>query len=239
MNFQRIDKIIATAFNISRSEARNIIRCGRVAVNGEVVKDPSFSADSESGEILCDGQAVAYKKYIYIVMNKPKGVLSACDDKNRQTVVDLLPQNLRRRGIAPVGRLDKDTTGLLLLTDDGQLAHKIISPKSNITKKYRVDLDGVIPENAVQEFERGITLADGSRCLPARLEIEGSHTATVEIMEGKYHQIKRMFGVLDLGVNELTRLKIGGLELPRDLKEGQCRELTQEERELVHKKLIY
>ncbi len=229
MNSQRLDKIIASQLNISRTEAKSDIKGGFVTVGGIIQKNPSVNIDPEKEEIFYKGQAVIFKKYLYLVMNKPKGVLSASNDKKRQTVVDLVPENLRRSGIAPIGRLDKDTTGLLLLTDDGQFAHKVISPKSGVNKLYEVELDGEIPQNAVFEFEKGIVLADGTRCLPASLKITGERTALVEIREGKYHQIKRMFGVIDLGVVELKRLKIGNLQLPQDLSEGQCRELAPEE----------
>ncbi len=233
MNRQRLDKIISSQLNISRTDAKADIRRGFVSVSGEVIKNPSLSFDPESAEICYRGQAVSFKEYLYIIMNKPKGVLSASTDKNRETVVDLIPENLRRPDIAPVGRLDKDTTGLLILTDDGQFAHKVISPKSGIKKLYEAELDGEIPLSAIEAFEKGIVLADGTSCLPARLQIKASKTALVEICEGKYHQIKRMFGVVGLGVAELKRLKVGELWLPDDLKEGECRELTPEELEKI------
>ena len=133
----RLDKLIASQLNISRKEARLAIRKGRVSVNGEVVKNPEFSAEPEKDALLFDGQAVCYKKYIYIVMNKPAGVLSASSDKSRETVVDLVPENLRRKGLFPVGRLDKDTTGLLIITDDGDFAHRVQKKKKNILKKRK------------------------------------------------------------------------------------------------------
>lgn len=226
---QRLDKIISSQLNISRSDARTGIRKGFAAVGGETVRDPSRSFSPTDSDITYKGQAVTFKEYIYIVLNKPKGVLSASTDKNRQTVVDLVPPELSRQNLSPVGRLDKDTTGLLLITDDGQFSHKVISPKSNIKKVYSVILDAPIPKNACEEFEKGVVLTDGTKCLPAKLEIKGKNEALVEIREGKYHQIKRMFGVLGLGVNELKRLSVGGFKLPEDLEEGQCRELTESE----------
>ncbi len=229
MNLQRLDKIIASQLNISRTNAKSDIKKGLVSVDGVVVKDPSDSFCPQTSAVVYRGQAISFKEHIYIVMNKPKGVLSASNDKNRKTVVDLVPSHLSRLGLAPVGRLDKDTTGLLLITDDGQFAHKVISPKSNIKKVYEVFLDGPIPPEAVKEFEKGVTLADGTKCLPAKLEILEPQKARVEIREGKYHQIKRMFGVVGLGVNGLKRLSIGKLGLPLDLSEGQSRELTEKE----------
>ena len=230
---QRLDKIIASQFNISRADAKLKIRKGQVSVGGKVVGDPAFSVCPEKDLITLDGQAVVFKKFIYIVMNKPKGILSASSDKKRQTVVDLVPKELRRPNICPVGRLDKDTTGLLILTDDGQFAHKVISPKSDIKKVYEVTLDGEIPLSAIDKFAEGIVLHDGTKCLPARLEIVNSNTVKVEIREGKYHQIKRMFGVIDLGVNELKRLSIGDFTLPPDLKEGECREMTEKQIKMI------
>ena len=229
MNRQRLDKIISSQLNISRTEAKTDIRAGAVCVDGLIVRSPSFLLDTDNSEITYKGQAVNYKKYIYLVMNKPKGVLSASTDKNRQTVVDLVPPELRRTDLAPVGRLDKDTTGLLLITDDGQFAHKVISPKSDIKKLYDAELDGEVSPADIQKFKDGIVLADGTACLPAMLKVTENRKALVEIKEGKYHQIKRMFGVIGLGVVELKRLKIGGFALPNDLKEGECRELTEYE----------
>lgn len=230
---QRLDKIIASQFNISRTDAKSKIKRRQVSVNGEVVRDPAFSVCPEKDLITLGGQAVAFKKFVYIVMNKPKGILSASSDKNRQTVVDLVPKEIRRPNICPVGRLDKDTTGLLILTDDGQFAHKVISPKSDIKKVYEVTLDGEISPDAIDKFADGLILHDGTKCLPAGLEIINRNKARVEIREGKYHQVKRMFGVIDLGVNELKRLSIGDLTLPPDLKEGECREMTEKQIQMI------
>ena len=210
----RLDKLIASQLNISRKEARLAIRKGRVSVNGEVVKNPEFSADPEKDTLLFDGQAVCYKKYIYIVMNKPAGVLSASSDKSRETVVDLVPENLRRKGLFPVGRLDKDTTGLLIITDDGDFAHRVLSPQKNIFKTYIAELDGDITEETLDVFSREITLADGTVCRRAYLKKLDTRTAEIKICEGRYHQIKRMLGVAGLGVNSLERRAIGGYALP-------------------------
>ncbi len=229
MSLQRLDKIISSQLNISRTNAKSDIRKGFVSVDGVTVRDPSALFLPEDTKITYKGQAVNFKKYIYLMLNKPKGVLSASNDKNRKTVVDLVPPELRRMNLSPVGRLDKDTTGLLLLTDDGQFAHRVISPKSDIKKVYEVELDAPIPHSLTEEFAKGVVLADGTKCLPAKLEILSSFSAKVEIREGKYHQIKRMFGTAELGVNELKRLSIGKLTLPKDLEEGECRELTSDE----------
>lgn len=229
MNLQRLDKIISSQLNISRTNAKADIRKGFVSVDGVTVKDPTNAYSPEKVSITYKGQAVNFKEYVYIIMNKPKGVLSASSDKNRKTVIDLIPPELKRLNLSPVGRLDKDTTGLLIITDDGQFAHRVISPKSDIKKVYEVVLDAPVPQSAVEQFSKGVALADGTKCLPAKLQILSPFVAKVEIREGKYHQIKRMFGTVGLGVNELKRLSIGKLALPTELKEGQCRELTEDE----------
>ncbi len=230
---QRLDKIISSQLNISRSVARNDIRIGKVFVDGELIRDPSFQADPERSFIKYCGRPVCYKEYVYILMNKPKGVLSASEDKKRETVVDLVPDELRRGGLAPVGRLDKDTTGLLIITDDGEFAHNVISPKKNVVKTYKVELDGPVTQEMAELFEKGVVLADGTKCRPAVLRDLGENTAEIKISEGKYHQIKRMFGVVGLGVNQLERVALGGLALPEELAVGECRELSKSELEQI------
>ena len=229
MNLQRLDKIISSQFNVSRSTARKHIGWGRVTVNGKKYHDPSLQFDPNTVSIEYSGQALEYKEHIYLVLNKPAGIISASDDKSRETVVDLVPENLKRNGLFPVGRLDRDTTGILLITDDGDFSHSIIHPKKKISKTYVAELDGMPTEDAVEVFEKGVVLADGTKCKSAGLVINGSNTATITISEGKYHQIKRMFGTIGLGVNSLKRISIGSLSLPCDLAEGECRELTKVE----------
>ncbi len=232
MKQERLDKIIATQFNVSRRDARIAIRRGKVKVCGKTVRDFGLLTNIDS-EISFDGQALNYKEHIYILMNKPKGVLSASSDKNKKTVVDLVPENLRRQGLFPVGRLDKDTTGFLIITDDGDFAHKAISPKYEVYKTYIVRLDGELTEDMTTAFADGITLADGTKCRKATLEILDKNTARVKICEGKYHQIKRMFGVVGLGVNELKREAVGAFSLPKDLAEGDCIEVSTAEIEQI------
>lgn len=229
MNQQRLDKIISSQFNISRSIARKHIGWGRVTVDGKQRRDPSALFDPELCKIEYSGQALCYKEHLYLVMNKPAGILCASNDKTRKTVVDLVPEDIKRTGLFPVGRLDKDTTGLLLITDDGDFSHKVIHPKKKVPKVYLAQLDAELDETAVAAFKAGVVLADGERCKPAVLTLMEDRMAMVEISEGKYHQIKRMFGTVGAGVNSLKRLSIGGLSLPDDLKTGDCRELTQEE----------
>lgn len=233
MKKQRLDKFIANQLIIPRSVVRKGIYRGLATVNDTVVRDIAFSIDSENDSIAYDGTKIGYKEYVYILMNKPKGVLSAATDKSRKTVVDLVPEHLKRQDIAPVGRLDKDTTGLLLITDDGVFAHNCISPKKEISKSYIVTLDGDINDEMIQKFKTGITLVDGTMCKSAILERIDKNIARVIISEGKYHQVKRMFGIVGLGVNELHREAIGGLYLPNDLKSGECIEMTKEYLESV------
>lgn len=225
---ERFDKIIANQFNISRKDARIGIRRGKGVVDGAVVRDPSQAVDTNS-VITFNGQAMDYKKYIYILMNKPKGVLSASNDKKRKTVVDLVPEELLRASLFPVGRLDKDTTGLLIITDDGDFAHKVIAPNKNVYKTYVATLDGPVTADMADAFARGIVLADGTQCKKAVLTPLEGNMAQIKISEGKYHQIKRMFGTVGLGVNELERIALGGLALPPNLEKGQCRLLSDEE----------
>jgi len=229
----RLDKFISSQLNVSRNEAHLAIKKGTVTVNGEVIRDRSLIINPNADKITHNGQAITYKKYIYILMNKPSGVLSASNDKNRHTVVDLVPPNLKRQGLFPVGRLDKDTTGLLIITDDGEFAHRVISPKSNIPKCYLAELDGDINDEIIARFSEGIVLADGTKCKPAELCRVSKNVARITITEGKYHQIKRMFGVFDLGVNSLHRESVGHLKLPKELFFGQCVEILSKDVELL------
>jgi len=225
MNLQRLDKIVSSGKNISRADARKLIRQGKITVGGEVIRDISLRLDAQNSLIEFEGQALNYKEHIYILMNKPKGILSASNDKSRKTVVDLVPDSMKRPGLFPVGRLDKDTTGLLIITDDGDFAHRVISPKKNIAKCYSVILDGTLSAEMSNIFKKGVVLADGTVCKPAQLNIIEENKAEIIITEGKYHQIKRMFGTVGLGVVELERISIGKLTLPENLAYGQCKEL--------------
>ncbi len=229
MSKERLDKFISNQLNISRSMVKTALKRGQATVNGEVIKSPSVSVDSDKDKVCFDGKEIIYKKYVYILMNKPKGILSASNDKNRKTVVDLVPDGLKRTGLFPVGRLDKDTTGFLIITDNGEYAHNCISPKKDIPKSYIVTLDGYVTEDMIALFERGIVLADGYECKPAKLEIIEENKVRITITEGKYHQIKRMFGVVELGVNELHRESMGDMKLPENLESGKCIELTEKE----------
>lgn len=227
---ERLDKIISAGGGVSRSDARKLILKSKVTVNQKTVRDIAFKVDPNEDIIALNGEKISYKKHLYLVMNKPKGVLTATEDKNKQTVIDLIPDELRRRDLFPVGRLDKNTTGLLIITNDGDFAHTLLAPNKKVPKKYFVTLDGIIDKELVQKFKDGLTLVDGTKLSPAELEISSEpNNAFVTITEGKYHQIKRMFGLFGLGVNELKRVSFAGLVLPADLSEGGIRELTVNE----------
>lgn len=227
MGLQRLDKIIAAQLNISRKDVKSGIRKGKANVNGEIICSADYQIDPEKDRITYGGQAVKYKQFIYIVMNKPAGVLSASEDKSRKTVVDLVPDGLKRKGLFPVGRLDRDTTGLMIITDDGDFAHKVLTPKNEIYKTYVAELEGKVTEQMADTFLKGIVLADGTVCRKAYLKPLDVNRAEIKICEGKYHQIKRMFGTVGLGVNSLERRAIGGYELPDFLKYGECTEVTK------------
>ena len=235
MEKQRLDKFISGQLGITRSEARTAIKRGRVSVDGVYIRDFGSIIDVENCDVRFDNNAVQYKKYIYIMLNKPQGILSASTDKTRKTVVDLLPENLKKRKLSPVGRLDKDTTGLLIITDDGEFAHRIISPKNAIPKKYLVTLDGPLTRDLIEKFKEGITLADGTLCRGADLVILTENTANLTLYEGKYHEVKRMFGTFGLGVTALHRESIGELSLPRGLSCGEYVEMTKKQLEMAQK----
>ena len=229
----RLDKLLADSGIASRSEAKALIRSGRVTVNGKIPRLPEEKYASDNTVIYVDGIQIQCGGKRYIMLYKPAGLLSATKDPRQSTVVDLLSPELRRQNLYPVGRLDKDTTGLLLLTNDGEFAHNIISPKKHISKVYRAELDGKLDEDDISAFANGIMFADGIRCLPAVLEILSPTVAQVTVYEGKYHQVKRMFAVCGKHVKALHRLSIGGLNLDAALAPGEYRELNEAERNAV------
>ncbi len=232
----RIDKLISNNFNITRKTAREAIKSGRVKTDGKTVTDFSAKVD-EKVTLTFDGITRKSGKFIYIMLNKPSGVLTATRDARQKTVLDLIPEDIKRKDLFPVGRLDKDTTGLLIITNDGEFAHRTVSPRHHVAKVYTVTLDGEVTAEAIKGFAEGVTLADGEKCAPAILKIGGNkNIAVVTLREGKYHQIKRMFGVYGLGVNALTRNSIGNLELDKSLKQGECRLMTEKEVALAEEK---
>ena len=225
----RLDKAVALA-GLTRSEARRAIAAGRVRVDGRPVRDAAMQVQPE--QVRVDGAEPAAAGELYIMVNKPAGVLTATEDRRLPTVVDLLPPALRRRDLGPVGRLDRDVTGLVLLTTDGQLAHRLISPKWKAEKLYRARCEGMLTEREVEAFARGVALSDFT-ARPARLQIleagAAQSVAYVTLTEGKFHQVKRMFAAVGHPLVELTRLRIGCVALDPALAPGEWRALTEEE----------
>ena len=235
---ERLDKIIASQGQYSRSDVKKLIKQGRVTLDGSAVKSSDVKADPDKAVIKIDGRVLSYKKHIYIMLNKPKGVISATEDPTQPTVIDLVPAEMRRKGLFPAGRLDGDTTGFVLITDDGDFAHRILSPKNHIMKTYIATLQRELTQADAEAFRNGVELKDGTLCLEAELTaLDGSvPMAQVRICEGKYHQVKRMFAALGNKVLELRRVKMGELALDEDLPEGQCREITSQELLLLEKR---
>ncbi len=233
---ERIDKILASQGIGSRKEVHTMLRQGRVTVGDCVVRTADFKADAGAQTICVDGKPLIYRRYMYIMMNKPKGVISATDDPKQTTVVDMIEPPLRRKGLFPVGRLDKDTEGLLIITDDGDYAHRVLSPRKGIFKWYEATVDGPVGEAEIKAFREGIVFEDGTQCLPAGLSIvrDGTHPVMlVQIQEGKFHQVKKMFRAVDRTVLELKRIRIGELLLDPKLAPGKYREMTDVEKDFV------
>ena len=233
MSILRLDKLLADTGRWSRSEAKKLVRQGCVKVNGRTASSPDEKYNPEGLSLTVDGEEISCRKYTYLMMNKPEGVLSATEDRRQKTILDLLPPELQRRNLFPVGRLDKDSTGLILLTNHGELAHRLLSPRYHVDKVYLVRTDGEINEGDVEAFEHGMTLGDGEVCLPAGLEkIEGEPGwCTVILHEGKFHQVKRMLAARGKPVLSLKRISMGNLSLDDALLEGEYRDLNAEEEE--------
>lgn len=223
----RLDKVLSELGVASRRELKQIIRSGRVSVNGQTVTEPERHIDPDTDEICLDGEILRLRRFRYFMMDKPAGVLSVTEDRKQQTVLDLLPTELKRLGLFPVGRLDKDTEGLLILTNDGDFAHRVISPRSGVEKRYRAEVEGIPDEDDARAFAEGLILADGTHCLPAKLEITGGNVCFVTVMEGKYHQVKRMLASRGKPVQRLRRLSVGELEIGEDLGADGFRELEE------------
>lgn len=226
---ERLDKIIANRGIASRREVKELVRQGRVLVDGVPASAPDVKVSAETVAITVDGVPVSGERYTYLLLHKPAGVLTATEDSRQRTVLDLLPPELRKRGLSPIGRLDKDTEGLLLLTDDGELAHRLLSPKYHVDKRYFARVDGPLDQADVDAFAAGMTLGDGLMCLPAGLEPLAEGTCIVTLREGKFHQVKRMLAARGAPVLYLKRLSMGPLTLDAELPIGGWRELTAEE----------
>lgn len=229
MALERLDRLLVDLAAVSRKEARELIRSGRVSVDGTACLRPEQKTDPEKQKLSLDGKDLVYRRFHYLMMNKPAGVVTATEDRTQKTVLDLLPEQLRYRDLFPVGRLDKDTEGLLLLTDDGDFAHRVISPRSAVEKRYLAEIEGETDEKDVEAFRDGLTLRDGTLCLPAGLESLGPGKCVVTVTEGKYHQVRRMLASRGKHVIGLKRLSIGALELGETLKPGEVRELSDDD----------
>ena len=225
----RLDKLLSDTGRWSRKEARDLIRGGSVTVDGVVLRQPEEKADPDTAAIAVDGVPLGWTAYRYLLLNKPAGYLTATENAGAPTVMDLSPAELRKAGLAPVGRLDKDTTGLLLITDDGALAHGLLSPRRHVDKVYLAWVDGAGTEEDCAAFARGIVLGDGTKCLPARLELPRPGLCRVTVREGKFHQVKRMLAGRGLPVKALKRVSMGPLKLDETLEEGRVRPLTEKE----------
>ena len=234
----RLDKYLVACAVGSRTEVKNFLKAGRVTVNGKKEKSAKLQINEDTDEICFDGQKLTYEEFVYYMMNKPQGVISATEDPKHKTVLDLLDDLARSKEVFPVGRLDIDTHGLLLLTNDGQLAHALLSPKRHVDKTYLARVDGIMTQEDVEKFAQGIPLKDFT-CQPAKLELvsidreKNQSLVRVTIAEGKFHQVKRMVAYCDKEVVDLQRLTMGTLTLDEDLKRGEWRSLTKDELEAL------
>lgn len=233
---ERLDKVLGNLGYGTRKEIKKLTRSGGITVNGEVVKDSSTKVDPENDEIVFFDETVNYRKYIYLMLNKPQGYISATEDYLHETVLELIEEEDLVFKLFPAGRLDKDTEGFLLLTNDGQFSHKLLAPKNRVPKTYYAEISGEVTEDDVEEFKQGIVLDDGYETLPAELEIIKSGPVSeieLTIVEGKFHQVKRMFEAVGKRVIYLKRISIGNLNLDEDLELGEYREISPEEIENI------
>lgn len=233
---ERIDKIIGAQTEYSRKDVKKLVLQKRVKLNGELVLKSDIKIDETNNIITIDGNEINVVKNVYLILNKPAGYISATEDRSQKTVLDLIDEKYSHRELFPAGRLDKDTTGMMIITDDGVFAHNILAPKKHISKTYEVEIDIPVTKDMVKGFENGVELNDGV-CKKASLEITGEYTAIVILTEGRYHQIKRMFGCFGAKVTKLHRVAMGGLKLPKNLNEGESRELLKEEIDLLTRRV--
>lgn len=233
---QRLDKVLANFGYGTRKEIKQLVRDGLIRVDGTVVKDSSMHVDPKNSEIAIGDEILRYREFVYVMMNKPDGVVSATWDNKLRTVIDILPEEFRCFELFPVGRLDIDTEGLLILTNDGQMAHELLSPRKHVPKKYYALVGGNVTQEDAERFREGVVLDDGYKTLPGKLNIlkSGEHSEIeLVIHEGKFHQVKRMFEAVGKQVKYLRRIQMGMLKLDEALKTGESRELTAEELELL------
>lgn len=229
---QRLDKVLSNFGFGSRKEIKSAVKAGLVTVDGIIAKDSGAYVNPSENVIEMNGERLVYREYIYLMMNKPKGVISATTDTKQKTVFDILPEKYKCFDLFPAGRLDIDTEGLVLMTNDGQLAHEILSPKKHVTKQYYALVSGIVDNSDVEAFEKGVVLDDGYKTLPAQLEIIKSGDVSeikLSIVEGKFHQVKRMFEAVNKKVIYLKRLSMGMLKLDESLGLGESKELSEED----------
>lgn len=235
----RVDKLLSNVGVASRAELKKYCKQGLISVNGKVINNPGVQVDSESDDIRFNGEKIVYREFVYIMLNKPDGYISATFDKYDQIVLDLIDQSYLVFEPFPVGRLDKDTEGLLVLTNDGQLAHRVLSPKKHVPKTYYAKIQGKVTEEDILAFEKGVILDDGYETMPSQLKILKSDDMSeieLTIHEGKFHQVKRMFESVGKKVVYLKRLSMGKLKLDESLGLGEYRELTEEEVKLIEER---
>ena len=234
---ERIDKILSNLGHGTRKEVKALLKKGKVEVDGIIASDSAMKIDPDKAVIKVSGEEIKYRKYIYLIMNKPAGVVSATVDNHDETVIDLIDEEYHAFKPFPIGRLDKDTVGLLLITNDGELNHKLIAPKNHVDKVYYAEINKSIDAKDVDTFKKGVVIDDGYKCMPAILEVlnanENGSEVMVTIQEGKFHQVKRMFESVDKKVVFLRRISFGPLKLDENLCEGQYRELSEEEINLL------
>ncbi len=238
---QRLDKFISLQTIYSRTDISKLLWKRKISVNGKVVRDGDIKINPENDKIEISGNQVVYRERIYMILNKPEGYVCATEDKNDPTVIDLVPDFLKRKDIFPAGRLDKDSEGMVLITNDGALSHKILSPKKHIPKYYIATLSENFGENYQKCFEEGILLGNGDKCLPAKVRKCPSteNMAFVELFEGKYHQVKRMFAAVENHVEKLVRIQMGGLKMPEKLGLGDCVEILHNDVENLLKTPLF
>lgn len=231
----RLDKLISDRLNCSRAQARAMIRSGQVRVNGTAVRSPEQKVSDDCVEAA--GRMLSTRQHLTLLLNKPAGYVCALRDKEHPTVMELIPESLRRKGLVPVGRLDKDTVGMLLLTTDGALCHQLISPQSHLPKLYLATLSKPYAPDYARRFAEGLLLGDGTRCLPAEImpDPKDPCTVLVQVTEGKYHQVRRMLAAVENHVETLSRIQIGGLRLHENLALGACMEILHKEMEMLLK----
>lgn len=224
----RLDKFFSQTGTLTRSQAQKQLKLGKVTVNGETIKKADYKVDPDKDEIRYNEDKIVYRRFVYIMMNKPRGVVSATEDRDQKTVLDLLPEDLLKLDLFPCGRLDKDTTGLVVLTNDGISAHNALSPKKHVEKKYSFETADAYSDADVTAIESGITLKDGYSTKPCKIERISETEGYIYLTEGKYHEIKRLFGARSNKITKLERIGFGKLEIG-DLPEGDWRYLTEEE----------